>query len=41
MGEVKYEELGMEYPLKGLAEPSAEDVKRAKEWILEGYRKNA
>lgn len=37
MGEVKYEELGLEYQLKGLAEPSLEDVKRAKEWILEGY----
>lgn len=36
MGEAKYEELEMEYPLKGLAEPSPEDVKRAKEWILEG-----
>lgn len=38
MGEVKYEKLGIEYPLKGVQPPSAERIKNAK-IILCGLKK--
>ncbi len=37
MGEKKYEELGMDYALKGLREPSQEETERARQWVVEGY----
>ena len=36
MGEVKYEKLGVEYPLKGVAAPSKERVLNAKRILCEG-----
>ena len=36
MGEVKYEKLGMEYPLKGVEAPSKERVANAKRILTEG-----
>ena len=38
MGEVKYEKLGMDYPLKGVQPPTKERVENAKR-ILCGERK--
>ena len=38
MGESKYEELGMEYPLKGLKSLSQADAAKAKKYILAGIR---
>ncbi len=39
MGEVKYENLGMEYPLKGMEPMNKEDAIHAREIILEGARR--
>ncbi len=36
MGEVKYEKMGMEYPLKGVEAPSKERVANAKRILTEG-----
>lgn len=36
MGVVKYENLGMEYPLKGSKNLDKEDAKKAREIILRG-----
>lgn len=38
MGEVKYEELGVAYPLKGVPELPKEEALRAREIILGAYR---
>lgn len=38
MGEVKYQNLGMEYPLKGMQALKKEDAIKAKEIILNGIR---
>lgn len=39
MGKSKYEQLGMDYPLKDLPELSQEDAIKAKKVILDGIRK--
>lgn len=39
MGEVKYEELGIEYPLKGVEPLTNEDAIKAKSYIIEGIKK--
>lgn len=36
MGEIKYEKMGMEYPLKGVEPPSKEKVANAKRILTEG-----
>ena len=36
MGEAKYQELGIEYPLKGMQALNKADAQRAKEYILKG-----
>ena len=36
MGEAKYQELGIEYPLKGMQALDKTDAQRAKEYILKG-----
>ena len=38
LGIPKYKKLGITYPLKGMRDANADDVKRAKERILEGVR---
>lgn len=38
MGVVKYEDLGMDYPLKGIEALDKEDLEQAKKWLLEGIR---
>ena len=38
-GEVKYENLGMEYPLKGMEPLNKEDAIHAREVILDGARR--
>ncbi|MBQ2741177.1 MAG: pyruvate formate lyase-activating protein [Oscillospiraceae bacterium] len=38
LGIPKYKKLGIEYPLEGVRDANAEDVKRARERILEGVR---
>lgn len=38
LGISKYKKLGITYPLKGVRDANADDVKRAKERILEGVR---
>lgn len=39
MGKVKYDNLGMKYPLESTPEPSKEDAKAAKNIILSAYKK--
>ncbi len=39
LGISKYEKLGITYPLNGVRDANADDVKRAKERILEGVKK--
>ena len=38
MGEVKYEQLGMDYPLKGTAPATKEQAVEARKYILKGIR---
>lgn len=39
MGEVKYEQLGMEYPLKGVPSMDKKELVTKKQMVLEGIRK--
>ncbi len=39
MGEVKYKELGLEYPLPGMNAPSTKRVQEAKNYILDGIKR--
>ena len=39
MGEVKYQRLGLDYPLKGIAPASAQQAREARQTILQGMRK--
>ena len=39
MGEVKYQSMGIDYPLKGVAALSSEDAGKAKLIIFEGLKK--
>ena len=38
MGTVKYETMGLKYPLAGVEALSAEDAKKAREKIFEGLK---
>ena len=40
LGVAKYEQLGLEYPLKGLEAATAQQAQQAKQIILEAYRNN-
>ncbi|MBQ4069388.1 MAG: pyruvate formate lyase-activating protein [Lachnospiraceae bacterium] len=40
MGEVKYENLGIPYPLKGIEGATKEQAKHAREIIMKGFRNN-
>lgn len=40
LGVSKYKELGIKYPLEGVRDANADDVKRARERILEGVKKS-
>lgn len=39
MGEVKYENLGIDYPLKGVPALNTEDAVKAKKYIIEGIKR--
>jgi pyruvate formate lyase activating enzyme len=39
MGEVKYKELGLEYPLQGMNAPSTKRVQETKNYILDGIKR--
>ena len=39
MGEVKYEKLGMDYPLKGMEPLTNKDAIEAKKIIIEGIKR--
>ena len=39
MGKVKYEQLGLTYPLEGIPQATMEQARQARSTILQGMRK--